>query len=119
VTTRYELIRMLTLNEIADDYEEPEHVGELVAAVGRQYGLEIGPSDVTRALLDLVGLGWAKAHDLRTRPPRELPGVPPAERAKEFYYWITEKGRGVQSSFEDWPFDEDGKPTPGWVPPVE
>jgi hypothetical protein len=32
----------------------------------------------------LVELGWARAFDLRTTPPKEFPGVPPVERAKEF-----------------------------------
>lgn len=119
MTTRYELIRMLALNALSDDYEEPLHVAEQVAAIGRHYGFPVGAPDVTRALLDLVGLGWAKAYDLRTGAPSELQGLPSAERAGQYYYWITAQGRAAQCSFNDWPFEEDGTPASDWVPPAE
>ena len=68
MTVRYELIRILALNELSDDYEEPVHVTERVVAIGRSYGFPVETSEVTRALLDLVGLGWAKL--TTSMPPR-------------------------------------------------
>jgi hypothetical protein len=41
--TLFELIRMLVLNEIADDYEEPEHVYIQLASLARRCRMEINP----------------------------------------------------------------------------
>jgi hypothetical protein len=110
---------MLALNEICDDYEEPVHVHERLAAVGREYGIEVRPTDAVRALVDLVSLEWAAAYDLTKEPPQKLRGVPAVERAGRAYYFITQEGREAQSSFEGWPFDQEGVPIPDWAPPTE
>ena len=117
--TRNELIRLLVLNEIADDYEEPEYIHGRLAGLGPHCGLPIELPDVRQALLDLVGLGCAKAYNLWRNPAEGLRGVPPLERVDEYYYWITDQGRVVHSSFNSWPFDEEGKIRPGWCAPTE
>jgi hypothetical protein len=110
---------MLVLNEIADDYEEPVHVREQLASVAERCGMVIEPVDVRHALIDLVELGWAKAYRLSPRDPvEEVQGAPAIERAEDYYYWITEKGREVQGSFNGWPFDDDGNMIPNWCPPT-
>jgi hypothetical protein len=116
--TRYELIRMLVLNEISDDYEEPQHIYERLAALGCQPGLAIEPREVSRALIDAVELGWAKAYDLSRDPAQETPVSQVVDRANDYYYWITPRGREVQSAFNGWPFDDNGEPLPGWSPPA-
>jgi hypothetical protein len=95
---------MLVLNEISDDYEEPGHINERVVELGRDCGLSIEPSDVNRALLDLVRFGWAKAYDLWKEPREEVAGSLQLEQIGQHYYWITPDGRHIQSSFKGWPF---------------
>jgi len=113
--TGFELIRMLVLNEIADDYEEPKHLHEQLASLAERCGMTIQPLDVRHALIDLVRIGWAKAYRLSQKEPvEEVRGTPSAELAEDYYYWITDKGRQVQSCFDD-----TGEIIPGWRPPVE
>jgi hypothetical protein len=38
--------------------------------------MSVSFSDVTRALLDLVNIGWAKAYELRKNPPEEVQSTP-------------------------------------------
>jgi hypothetical protein len=115
-----ELIRMLALNEISDDYEEPAHVHEQLTRLAEQCGMTINPLDVRLALIDLVKLGWAKAYRLSPEDPiKEAQGAPAIEQADDYYYWITDSGREVQGSFNGWPFDEDGTILAGWRPPAE
>ena len=64
-----------------------------MAAVDRECGLPIESAGIGATLLDPVQLGDTKAYDLRATPPTELAGGLPAERAKEFYYWITGRAR--------------------------
>lgn len=116
--TRDELIRMLVLNEISDDYEESEHVFENVSERGRNCGISVEVSDVNRTLLELVNSGSAKAYDLWKNPPEELQTVPEDDLSK-YYYWITPKGLEAHSSFEGWPFDDEGVVLPGWIPPSQ
>jgi len=117
--TRYEMVRMLVLNEIADDYEEPSHIYERLEDLGRKCGMVIQPLDVKRALVDLVESGWAGAYDLWRKPVEELRAPPPPERVDEYYYLITQRGREAQSSFEAWPFDDTGAILQGWSPPTD
>lgn len=116
--TRYELVRMLVLNEIADDYEASAHIQERVSDLGRECELLIDAADVNLALLDLVKSGWAKAYDLWKEPREELQVVPKFEQIGEHYYWITPQGREVLSAFEGWPFDDEGALLPGWHAPA-
>jgi len=109
---------MLVLNEIADDFEEPDHIRGRLSELGSDCGLAVDPSDVNHALVDLVKLGWAKAYDLWKEPREELQAVPGLEEVGKYYYWITPEGRHIQSSFEGWPFDDEGAPVPGWLPPA-
>jgi hypothetical protein len=117
--TRYEVTRMLVLNEISDDYEEIGHVRERVVVLCLQCGLPVESADVSRALIDLVKLGWARAYDLSKDPPEESAGVPQLEEVGEYYYWATAQGRDVQGSFGGWPFDDKGAVILGWSPPPE
>ena len=113
---RRELIRMLVLNEISDDYEEPTHIFEQLANVGRSFGVPIDESDITRALGELVRSGWAKAYRFTGADAQELLGFPSPDD-RDSYYLITNKGREAHSAFGGWPFDDDGDPVPGWSPP--
>ena len=112
---------MLVLNEIADDYEEPVHIHELLVRVAKQCGMTICPLDVRLALIDLIKPGWAKAYIHLTKQPfiTEVPGAPTPEQADDYYYLITERGREVLGAFDGWPFNDDGEFLPDWLPPTE
>ena len=107
---------MLVLNEISDDYEEPSHIRDRVMRLSVDCGLPVESSDISRALTDLVRLGWARAYNLWKDPMEELQNAPPLEHVAEFYYWITPKGREIQLSFEGWPFSEEGAILSDWSP---
>jgi hypothetical protein len=120
---RSELKRMLVLNEISDDYEEPQHIHERLAPLAEQCRMPITPEDVRQALIDLVQAGWAKAYPLAMGEKGEeirdaIQGLPP-ERVGEHYYWITDEGRKIQNAFTGFPFDDRGAMIPGWCPPAE
>lgn len=119
---RYELIRLLVLVDISDDYEEPAHIYQNIAERAGILGITVRPQDVDGALADLTESGLAKAYKLSTRAPAtEIQGVPPLGRFQDYYFWITEKGKAVVDSTRDeqYPFDDEGGILPGWSPPAE
>ena len=123
VASRAELVRMLVLNVISDDYEN------LVVAIeppvvrdGAMCGLEIDRTQIVRALTELVELGWAKAYRFGG-VSREVP--PPIDgmlSLKEMedplvgYFYITPAGRKAQDSYP-YPFDDQGEVRKDWKPP--
>jgi len=118
--SQHDLIRLLVLVEISDDYEEPEHVYENVAKRARLCGMVIQFVDVRTALMELVGSGLAKAYRLSTTAQAmEIQGFPPVDQVHEYYFWITEKGKGIVDSTrgDSWPFDDEGDLRPDWSPP--
>jgi len=119
--TRGELIRMFVLSEISDDYEEPEHIFDNVSKRARICGIDLKPEDIRAAVLELIGFGLAKAYRLSTRDPVvEVQGVPPSTQFADYYFLITEKGRGAHSTWrKEWPLDDEDSLLPGWVPPTD
>ena len=107
---RSELIRLIVLNEICDDYE---NVGQriLPGAVkeGAECGLTIERSDVVSALARLIEDGLAKAYLLSPREPyaTELQGIPSLDLIEEnfkTYFYITKKGMELHLSCDGpWP----------------
>jgi hypothetical protein len=117
---RFDLIQMLVLDEISDDFEEPQHIHERLAHLSERCQLTITQENVRQALTDLVQSGRAKAYRLSLGDPgEEIQGAPPPERANDYYYWITDEGRKIQEAFDGCPFDGRGGMIPGWRPPAE
>jgi hypothetical protein len=107
---REQLVRMLVLNEISDDYEALEQIEAAVTAMGRSAGLAISSSEIAAALKALIQDGLARPYLLSTTAPaREIVGVPADDELDEFYYWVTPKGLERRMSDDRaWPFNEDG-----------
>lgn len=114
--TRQELIRLSVLMNIADDYEDPVHVYECVADDFDQCGLAVAPAETQQALIELTQSGLAKAYRLSVHEPfaEELDGLPPFDGSHDYYFLITEDGLKTLAVWH-WPFDDEGKPIPGWA----
>jgi hypothetical protein len=97
---RTELVRLLVLNEISDDYENVDqvilrHVAELSAKCG--YTIE--RSEIVDALYGLIEDGLAKAYLLpgTERRATELQGMPPLDVIEKYfktYFLYNEEGIG-------------------------
>jgi hypothetical protein len=114
---RCEIVRLLVLNAIADDYEEPRHIFETIIGPSELCGVPIQPKDVDTVLVQLVEMGLASAYELTpTAPAVEIQGVPRLDQVNRYYFFITKRGREVHATL-NWPFDEEGALLPGWIPP--
>jgi hypothetical protein len=114
---RTELVRLLILDTICDDFENVDQVIlHEVAEVGHKCGLTIERPEIVQALRGLVDDGLAKAYDLTRLTRRdpfsgELPAMPPLDVAEEYfrtYFYITEKGKELHADDAWWPFEADG-----------
>ncbi len=113
-----ELLRMFVLDTIADDYENLEKICADVSAMSTRCGLSVQSSDVVEALVSLIASGLASPYKLRPTAEK-VEGVPPISNLGNYYYWVTEKGRGVQlSDYADWPFGENGELREDWTAPT-
>jgi len=118
---RSELVRLLVLNEISDDYENVDqiilpHVGKIAA----KCGLVIERSEIVDALAGLIKDDLAKAYLLSPFEPysTELQGMPPVdviEQDFETYFYVTKKGIDIcRSHRTSWPFDDEGELRSDW-----
>ena len=104
---RIELVRLLVLCEICDDYENVDQIIlPNVAKRAAKCGLVIERSEIVNALAGLVQDGLAKAYRLSPFEPysTELQGMPPLDVIEEFfetYFWATKKGIDLQLSHDD------------------
>ena len=119
-----ELVRLLVLNEICDDFENIDQIIlKNVAPQAAKLGITVTRDDIAEELARLIDDGLAKAYDLTMDDPlgHPLPGMPNVERnetnAFRTYFYITKRGMEIHlSDFPTWPFDEDGNPV-DWQPP--
>ncbi len=118
---RSELIRLMVLNEICDDFENVDQV--ILPQIAKEVakcGLVIERSEIVDALAGLVKDGLAKAYLLSPYEPfsTELQGMPPLdviEEDFETYFYVTKKGMDLQLSGDpDRPFDDEGNLRPDW-----
>jgi hypothetical protein len=117
-----QLLRLLVLGEIADDYEEPNHIYENVARRATACGIATTQQLVELLLLELVEQGMAKAYDLRAEDGAELAGAPRLDQVSEYYFLITSEGLAAfvaARTAGPWPFDDEGDLVDGWCPPPE
>ena len=112
---RDELVRLLVLDSIADDYENVDQI--ILGEVGEQLakmGMTIKRQEIVNALGGLIQDGLAKAYLLSAREPysTELQGMPSLEVVEEdfqTYFYITKKGVDVLLDGRiEWPFDDEG-----------
>ncbi len=118
--TRREFVSRFVLMEIADDYENLEHICSVVAEDSSQCGLTIAVPEIIRGLVDLIEGGLAKAYRLSTRLAQEIQGVPRNDEFGDYYthFWATPRGRQLVVSERDWwPFDDLGVLRTDWSPP--
>jgi hypothetical protein len=95
---REEIVRLLVLNAISDDYENIDQC--VLSDVGHwavKLGLRIERAEIVAALTWLVENGMAKAYDLLARDPHTqaidgMPSVTAVEYDFRTYFYITEKG---------------------------
>jgi len=115
--SRSELVRLMVLNEICDDYENVDQIiFPKVAKQTAKYGLVIERSEIVNALAGLIQDGLAKAYLLSPFEPFsiELPGMPPLdviEEDFETYFYATKTGIDDlrRSRMTSWPFDDEGE----------
>jgi hypothetical protein len=112
---RGELVRLLVLNAISDDYENVDQVIlRYVVEQLAKLGMPIERSEVVIALGGLIQDGLAKAYLLSgtERYSTELRGMPPLDFVEEnfkTYFNITKKGWDLLLADKtDWPFDDEG-----------
>jgi hypothetical protein len=124
-TNRSDLVRMLVLNEICDDYENLTiSIMPPVVERGRQCGVKVEKSDLVRALNELIESGLAKAYWLRGdgRPVEEFETMPTLSQMEDPYgawFLVTEEGLKIHRTNGDfWPFHEDDELRQDWIPPV-
>ena len=118
---RGELVRLLVLDAICDDYENLDQVIlRDVALSGAKCGLTIERAEVVDALSGLIRDGLAKAYLLSSTKPwsTELQGMPPLDIVEadfKTYFYITEKGMQLQLADDSsWPFGAEGNLLPNW-----
>lgn len=118
--TRRDLIWLLVLAEISDDYEEPEHIYERVARRAEICGTRMEPDEVRQVLKELVNSGFAKVYRLSPiKPIAEVGGFPSVESFEDYYYYITPEGKDALAARRDqWPLDGEDNPLPGWTAPA-
>jgi hypothetical protein len=83
--SRSELVRVFVLNELADDYEEFDHISENVIKLGVDCGLTIHSSEILDALMYLIESGLAKAYRLGGPTAEEIQGVPPRDEIEHWW----------------------------------
>jgi len=118
---RTELVQLLVLREICDDYENVDQIiFPRVAKDAAKHGLAIERSEIVDALAGLVQDGLAKAYLLCSHQPysTELQGMPPLdviEENFETFFWATKRGIDLQCPhMTSWPFDDEGELRSGW-----
>jgi hypothetical protein len=121
--TRKEFVRRFILMEIADDYENVEHIRFMITRDCSRCGLIISETEIIFGLSEVIMAGLAKAYRLSgTVPALAIQGVPSQQEFTDPYthFWATEAGRGLVTADRDWwPFDDVGNLRADWVSPKD
>ena len=112
--TRTELIRLLVLREICDDFENVDQIIlPNISRDGASYGFTVERPEVVEALAWLVTEGLAKAYILSSRPPHEtqiggMPSIDHVEDDFRTYFLATDNGRHLHRADDSWwPFGDE------------
>ena len=109
--SREELVRLLVLMAICDDYEEPDLLHEEMVRGFPE--LPVEPDDVAHALRQLMELGLANAYELGEHGRGMWEGVPADEKFAECYFKADKKGIRVQAE-RGIPLNDDGRLDRDW-----
>jgi hypothetical protein len=114
--SRRELISLLILDVIADDYENLAKIVEELNGFASRCGLSLEHSEVSDALRGLIDAGLAKPYRLSQTHEDVDREVRPNEvtELSDYYFWITDKGRLLHERDDWWPFNEQGLLKEGW-----
>ena len=104
---RAEIIQIIVLNEVSDDYENLAHIQEFGIPYGQQNGIAISAEDVVSALINLIGAGLVSAYDSYAKPVAEVKGPLSVEQMEELYFYQTSKGKET-NAFNSKFFDSAG-----------
>jgi len=118
---RTELVQLLVLSEICDDYENVDQIIlPRVSEDAAKHGLAIERTEIVNALAGLIQDGLAKAYRLSSHQPysTELQGMPPLDVIEEYFetfFWATKRGIELRRShMTSWPFDDEGELRSDW-----
>ncbi|MCU1328751.1 MAG: hypothetical protein JWN34_4121 [Bryobacterales bacterium] len=103
---RNELIRLIVLNEVCDDYENLDQtILANASSEARRHGFVVSRRDVVEALTALLHCSLIKAYRLAPqRAPEvlvEMPDLSVAEQNFTTYFFATPEGMAVQSATPD------------------
>lgn len=109
--SREELVRLLVLMRICDDYEEPELLHKEMMRDFPELAVE--PAGILRALRELIELRLANAYELGEGGRGLVQGVPSGEEFAESHFMATKEGICVQAECAI-PVDDDCKLDQKW-----
>lgn len=120
---RAELISLLALDAMADDYESFNQICKGLGEFARDCGVTIGSLEIQQTLATLISAGLAKAYRVSgTSSFEEIHGMPPEEEIDDpwtWYFLITHDGIAKLSlDGEQLPFDDEGYILKGWKFPA-
>jgi hypothetical protein len=113
----------MVLAAMCDDFENIDQI--ILPVVARdcaKLGFSVERAEIVNTVSGLVMDGLAKAYDLsgsnKDPFPGELHGMPPVDIVEEdfkTYFYVTKKGKDLQTSdYTWWPFDDDDNVLPDW-----
>ncbi len=95
---RAEVIQIIVLNEVSDDYENLAYIQEHAVPYLQQNGISISVEDVVSALICLIDEDLVSSYNLWTSPVTEIQGKPPTAQMEELYFYQTSKGKELNAA---------------------
>ncbi len=90
---RNEMLRLIVLSTIADDYESFRIIAHETSERSAKLGLAVNHEMILDVLADLILQGLAKAYVLSPQVPYATPAEYSRGRSHTLWYWITDKGK--------------------------
>ena len=122
--TRGELLRLLILEDVCDDYEEIEHITGSVTVLAQKCGINVTRDEIVQELMNPIDAALVKAYRLFSsrRPAEAFDGRPPLTELEESggytYFLITENGMKVHLANDHrWRFDQTNLLGRDWISP--
>lgn len=114
---RNNLIHLLVLSQIADGYDDFDHIRACVAELAAKCGVQVASEEVRGILWSQLSRGLAKAYRLSpSRPKAEEVAHLPDAGDRCYYFLLSESGvQECKSLSGSWPFDENDELRADWV----